>query len=85
VTSVADLRAQLAAAEAEEKAEREAEHARLLDAVREAAAKLASARADLVTAANAARGGGVALRPIGEAAEFSYEWTRRLTTSKGQP
>jgi hypothetical protein len=80
VTSVADLRERLAAAEAADKAERKAERARLLDAVSDACAFNAGARRALVDAMRAARKGGVALRPISEASGYSPEWTRRLTS-----
>jgi hypothetical protein len=48
--------------------------------VRRASANVDTARAELELAMRDARGAGVALRPIADAAGLSVEWTRRLTS-----
>jgi hypothetical protein len=48
--------------------------------VRRASTAVDTARAELELAMRDARGAGVALRPIADAAGLSVEWTRRLTS-----
>jgi hypothetical protein len=48
--------------------------------VRRAAVAVETARVELAEAMREARGAGVALRPIAEAAGLSVEWTRRMTS-----
>jgi len=48
--------------------------------VRQASAALETARVELADAMRDARGAGVALRPLADAAGLSVEWTRRMTS-----